>query len=258
MLKEGKMYLHAPVKLAMFYATNPFVLPISGVIGVTRSLCMGCDAFLQLAQSSDGLFNTAQTGPPIELSYVLTAAIPDPTFLFPNLNTCLDTRQKLPPLERERIQTRLDLISRRMSDEIRKGVGGMLLKLYAPIPHTSAPGDSQTQVLQGDTQFRESEYSAPDTNPQFVPAGDDGTSAAEQTSDEDIIVPPADETDSSTTILGRAEETFPQSLEEHNVKIESENASLKHKKGSSEPKKLRERLKRWGLWKNMKNEHGRR
>lgn len=45
--KKGNLVLHAEMQLALFYATNPQILPVQGYIGASKKCCWCCDFVLK-------------------------------------------------------------------------------------------------------------------------------------------------------------------------------------------------------------------
>lgn len=96
--KEGRLYVHAEVKLAMFYLGNTNKHPLHGVIGVSEKLCLACDIFFRYVESirhDAGELtdyhralrnpNCINAGPPQRFVFAGAHRIPDNSWQIPRL-----------------------------------------------------------------------------------------------------------------------------------------------------------------------------
>ncbi|KAF8535307.1 hypothetical protein BDD12DRAFT_855981 [Trichophaea hybrida] len=64
------LYVHAELKLAIFYLAHPERLPLYRIIGISKKTCLACNEYLKLLQKSDNSrYDTAIIGQPLLLFY---------------------------------------------------------------------------------------------------------------------------------------------------------------------------------------------
>ncbi|KAF8243723.1 hypothetical protein K440DRAFT_663946 [Wilcoxina mikolae CBS 423.85] len=64
------LYVHAELKLAIFYLAHPERLPLYGILGISKKTCLSCNEYLKLLQKSDNSrYDTALIGQPLLFFY---------------------------------------------------------------------------------------------------------------------------------------------------------------------------------------------
>ncbi|KAJ7757144.1 hypothetical protein B0H16DRAFT_1885841 [Mycena metata] len=116
---------HAEMQLAIFYALNPEILPLSDYIGLSQPSCGLCDFVLRALQKStsvDVRYSPESTGLPIQLSTCGTHGRIHPHWRFPDIDHFTTSMSP----EQAKVRRRLNLVREELAEYLRGLVKEML------------------------------------------------------------------------------------------------------------------------------------
>ncbi|KAF8539846.1 hypothetical protein BDD12DRAFT_836181, partial [Trichophaea hybrida] len=116
------LYVHAELKLAIFYLTHPERLPLYGILGISTKTCLACNEYLKLLQKPDNArYDTAIIGQPLLLFYSGSHQRAYNSWRLPDL----PPSNTLSPEEQDTVGRRMQHVG----EDVARGLGDMARQL---------------------------------------------------------------------------------------------------------------------------------
>ncbi|KAF8528330.1 hypothetical protein BDD12DRAFT_922759 [Trichophaea hybrida] len=116
------LYVHAELKLAMFYLAHPERLPLYGMLGISKKTCLACNEYLKLLQKSDNSgYYTTLIGKPLQFFYSGSHQRAYNSWSLPDLPRC----NTLSPREQDTVGRRMQHVG----EDLARGLGDMARQL---------------------------------------------------------------------------------------------------------------------------------